>query len=156
MKNKKWVGGQSPAAPRASRSPIGEFISFGVHYRLVCRLGLPSCAARLSFPVRWNYSKRKRAFRRALGKFYRRVASFCRFLVRRFIVLSFRRSVVGVVVVLSFRRWIAPQVDQKSGKMHQKLIQNLPKFFKHLSKIHRKSQKFVQNPSKINQKPYKI
>jgi hypothetical protein len=33
-----------PAALRASRSPFGEIISFGP----VCRLGLPSCAARRS------------------------------------------------------------------------------------------------------------
>ena len=65
--------------------------------------------------------------------------------------MSFRHSVVGVVVVLLFRRWIAPQVDQKSGKMHPKLIQNLPKFFKNWSKIHPKS----QNWSKIHAKSIK-
>ena len=65
-----------------------------------------------------------------VGKIYRRAASFCRFFVRRFVVLSFRRSVVRVVVVLSFRRWVAPQIDQKSAKIHQKLIQNLPHYGK--------------------------
>ena len=47
-------------------------------------------------------SKRKRAFRRALGLFYRRVASFRRFLVRRFVVLPFLRFVVRCFVLVPF------------------------------------------------------
>jgi hypothetical protein len=48
------------------------------------------------------YSKRKRAFRQAKGKFDRRAASFHCSLVRRFVV--FVISVFWSFVVLSFRR----------------------------------------------------
>ena len=48
-----------------------------------------------------------------LRKKYRRAASFCCFLVRRFVALSFRRFVVRCVVVLSFYRWVAPPVDEE-------------------------------------------
>ena len=47
-------------------------------------------------------SKRKRAFRQALGQIYRMAASFCCFLVRRFVVLPFLRFVVRCVVLVPF------------------------------------------------------
>ena len=50
----------------------------------------------------FHYSKRKRAFRQALGQIYRRAASFCCFLVRRFVVLPFLRFVVRCVVLVPF------------------------------------------------------
>ena len=68
------------------------------------------------------YSKRKRASSRALGFIYRRAASWCRFLVRRFVVfvvssfvvsslyrvfyMSSWRSLVRRFGVLSFRRFV--------------------------------------------------
>ena len=59
-------------------------------------------------------SKRKRAFRRALGFFYRRAASFSRFLVRRFVFFFVVRRVVlvscFVFVVLSFLRFVVRYV----------------------------------------------
>ena len=56
------------------------------------------------------YSKRKRAFRRALGFFYRRAASFRRFLVRRFVVLPFLRFVVRCFVLVPFVSMCRPVV----------------------------------------------
>ena len=79
-----------------------------------------------------GYLKRKRAFRRALGKIYRRAASFCCFLVRRFVILSFRRSLCRGVVVL-------PMGCTTSRR------RNLLKPIKNQFKIY-------QNPSQICQK----
>jgi hypothetical protein len=80
----------------------------------------------------FSYSKRKRTFRRALGKKYRRAASFCCFLVRRFVVLLFRRFVVRCVVVLSFYRWVAPPADEEiypnPSKLGSKSIKIHPKW----------------------------
>ena len=93
-------------------------------------------------------SKRKRAFRRALGFLYQRAASFCRFLVRRFVVfvvssfvvsslyrvfyMSSCRSLVRLFGVLSFcRLW----------------IQNRPKPFKIIKQL----SKICKNPTQIKQ-----
>ena len=80
------------------------------------------------------YSKRKRAFRRALGKFYRRAASCCRFLVRRFVVLSFRRFVVWLIGCTTIRPKICEDppksirnesnINPNSSKMGPKSVQN--------------------------------
>ena len=50
MKSKiKMSRTKQTVALRASRSPIGEHLSFGDHSGLVFRHGLTSCVARLSF-----------------------------------------------------------------------------------------------------------
>ena len=68
-------------------------------------------------------SKRKRAFRRALGKIYRRAASFCCFLVRRFVVFVVSSFVVSWCC--RFTDELHHQSTKKSTKIHQQSVQNL-------------------------------